>query len=250
MKKYGLILVGVTVVGMISAQETARITFRETVKFELPVVEGLDSAMLAAFPKERSVEKDLYYTPGASLYRPAPPKIASEDVRMDNEQGGIVINMEEPEESVYTDLEAKKVIEQRDLMGRKFLIEKPLETPQWKLTGKQKMILNYMCQEALIQDSVQTISVWFAPQLQVASGPGVFLGFPGMVLEVEMNDGDFRLTAINIDPAAFDPGLIACPKEGKKVTEEKFRAMVEEKQREMQEQYGGDGNTVIRVIRN
>jgi GLPGLI family protein len=227
--------------------QTGRIIFTETMKMQPPQVEGIDSAMLAAFPTEHTMKKELLFDDKASLYRKV-SEAATENELME-EPNGIVIRMNEPDDKVYTDFAQKKIVEQRDFMSRMFLIEQPLEAPKWKLTGMQKTILGYVCQEALIDDSLGTMKVWFTPQIAVQGGPGVFSGFPGMVLGVEMNDGDLILVATQIDLSPVPAGEIARPTEGKKVSEEKFRAMVDEKTREMQEQYGGDGHTVIRVIR-
>lgn len=249
MKKTLVLILGTLAATQLHAQESGRIVYTETVKMELPQVEGIDSAMLAAFPRERTVKKELLFNTDAALYRNL-PETKKPDEELMEEQPGIVIRMDEPNDQFYSDFKQKKAISQRDFMSRMFLVETPLEAPQWKLTGRQKTILGYVCQEAQIVDSLQPMTVWFTPQISAATGPAGLGGFPGMVLSAEMDNGNFVFMAAQIDLVPMDAAAIPKPTEGKKMSEEKFRAMVDEKHREMQEQYGGDGHTVIRVITN
>jgi len=248
MKKGIVTAAAIVLLSSVAFAQTGKITYTETMKMQPPQVEGIDSAMLAAFPTEHVSKKELLFDQNGSLYRKATEPVAKKEELME-EESGIVINFNEPNDQVYTDFKQKKVVEQRDFMSRMFLIEKPFEAPKWKLTGGQKTILGYVCQEAVIEDSLGSIKVWFTPQINLPAGPGVFNGFPGMVLGIEADNGNLILMATQIDLSPLPEGTIAKPTEGKKITEEKFRAMVDEKTREMQEQYGGDGHTVIRVIR-
>lgn len=232
------------ITGSAQAQESGKITYEERISFELPVMEGMDSAMMANMPRESKNAMELFYTPEASLYQKAPEKPVE---NMGEEQNGIVIKMGQPNDRVYADHQSKKVTEQKDFMERLFIVEKDMKTPQWKLSGQQKTILGFQCQEAVIKDSLHTVHVWFTPQISVQAGPGSFLGFPGMVLAVEMDN--VVMTAVSIDPTV-DKKAIVKPTEGKKMSEEKYEAMVAEKMKEMQEQYGGDGHMVIKVVRD
>ncbi len=64
-----------------------------------------------------------------------------------------------------------------------------------------------------------------------------------------MDGGKHQVTATLIETTNVPTDKIVAPKEGKKVTREEFHAIVAEKQKEMQDEYGGDGHTVIKVIR-
>jgi len=76
----------------------------------------------------------------------------------------------------------------------------------------------------------------------------MFTGFPGLVLQVEMDGGREVITATELDLKTDPSAKIVKPSEGKKMSPEKFQKMMEEHMKEMQEQYGGDGNMIIRVI--
>ena len=54
---------------------------------------------------------------------------------------------------------------------------------------------------ASISDTMrkQNILVWFALDMLVSSGPDRFIGLPGMILEVDINNGALIMTADKID---------------------------------------------------
>lgn len=247
MRLTGIMLLAMGLSPMAWTQDAGKITYKETATFELPVIEGMDSAMMANMPRTSSSVKEVIYTADNSLYQDVPQPEVPEN--MMEERPGVVIKMDAPNNKCYVDFRGKKMIKQEDFMGRMFLIEGNLETPQWKLTGKQEKIQGYVCQEALIEDSLQSMSIWFTPQLQAGIGPDQFVGFPGAVLRVDMDHGRVIIEATAIEKQGHDKSLIKRPKEGKKVSQEEFAAIREEKMREMQEQYGGNGNVIIKVER-
>lgn len=244
----GLLTLFMTAGSAVWAQETGKISYQVVTKFNIGPIEGMDSAMLVNFPSENTTNKELYFDSNASIYVLVKKEQAAEDLLQ--EKSGIVIKIDEPDEKMYCDLKKKNRIEQRDFMSRKFIVESPMNQFNFKLSGKQKQILGFACQEAIISDSIGTISVWFSPQLKAQVGPGVFSGFPGTVLEVNINDGQDVITATNVQLGADVSAVLVKPTEGKKMSPQKFEAMVLEKTKEMQEQYGGDGNTVIKIIHN
>lgn len=247
MKRVGITLLALGISSILIAQESGKITYKETATFDLPVIEGMDSAMIANLPRTSSSVKEVYFTAEHSLYQDVPKMETPES--MLEEQPGVVIKMDSPDNKCYVNFEDKKIVKQEDFMGRMFLIEDNLEAPQWKLSGKQEKIQGFMCQEAVIEDSTQSMSIWFAPQLQPAVGPGQFVGYPGAVLRVDMDHGRIVIEATSIEKMEIDKGIIKKPKEGKKISQEEFMAIREEKMREMQEQYGGNGNVIIKVER-
>jgi GLPGLI family protein len=192
----------------------------------------------------------LYFTPDASLYI-NDPSAKNDGGMMEEEDGGdgehVRIQMDAPDNRTYCDLKNNTRIDQRDFMQRKFLVESDLKTSDWKLTGEQKMILNYPCQEATRQDSTRKITAWFTPAIPVSSGPSTFCGLPGLVLAVNINDGDQTLTATSVNLGEVDASKIVKPKDGKKVTEAEFDKIRDEKMKEMGIQPGSGNNVIIRI---
>jgi len=158
----------------------------------------------------------------------------------------IMIKMQEPDNKMYTDFLAKKQIEQREFMTRMFLIEKELGVSDWKLTGNEKTILGYSCQEATREPNDSTkIVAWFTPSIPIPAGPGEYLNLPGLVLAVDFDNGKHTLTAKSIEAIEVNNKMLAKPKEGKKTTEAEYKKIVDEKMKEMGAEGTGNGTRMM-----
>lgn len=213
-------------------------------------MEGDAAQFSDLLPKERKSEKILHFTAEASLYenlQTGEPEEAP-DV---HSGGGMMIKMAEPENKMYIDLKAGVQIEQKEFMTRMFLIESERTKEEWKITGNQKMILDYPCQEAISSDEEKAVVAWFTPAIAVPVGPGKYGNLPGLVLEVNIDDGAHLLLAKSVELKALESGLLKKPSKGKEVTEEEYQAIVAEKLKEMGVEHegggGGDHTVVIRI---
>jgi hypothetical protein len=61
---------------------------------------------------------------------------------------------------------------------------------------------------------------------------------------VETHNGDRTITATSVDLSAPDKNMLVKPKQGKKVTPEEYRKIIDEKMKEM----GGEGGSGQQVI--
>jgi GLPGLI family protein len=228
------------------AQNSGRIVYEQKTKLNINI-DSEHEAALANVPKEHVSSRELLFDSTASIFQKEPDKNADETIQQESEHGPMVIKMTEPDDKMYTDLVGKKRLEQRDYMSRKFLIEIPFSASNWKLTGNQKKILNYICQEAILQDTMRKVRAWFTPEIPVSTGPQGICNLPGLILAAEMKGGDVTFEAKSIELKPVDHKQIVKPKEGKKVTRDEFNQMVMEKQKEMDEQGDGNGNMIIRI---
>jgi len=220
------------------------VTYEEVVKFDI-VVDGMSPEMMDMMPKENRTNTVLHFNDEVSRYENL--KVGG-DVSMEEEtgEGTVKIMMSQPENIIYRDLRDKRIITQTEFMSRVFLIESDLPNDEWKLTGNQQMILGYPCQEAIKEDTARTIKVWFTPAIPVSTGPGEYGNLPGLVLTVDINEGERTITVKSIGFEYVDPAKLGKPKKGKKVTREKFNSIVEEKNKEMGAE--GGGQTIIMKI--
>ena len=228
---------------------SGEVVYEEIMKLDIQL-EGLDEQMVAQIPKERKSEKVLHFTEEEAMFENQLKDDPEEN--MHTEGSGMMIKMYQPDNKTYIDLTNKKVIEQKEFMSRVFLIESELAQEKWKMTGKQRKILDYACQEAITQVEGKDVHAWFTPQIAVAAGPGKFCSLPGLVLAVEMNDGDMKLEAIGIELKPVDKSVLKKPTKGKKVTHEEYLAIVAEKMKEMGVEGEGPGTgsghaVVIRI---
>jgi len=218
---------------------SGEVIYQEIVKMDIKL-EGVDEQLAAQIPKERKSEKVLYFNEHEAIFENLPKEDPEEGMPM--EGGGMMIKMYQPDDKSYLDLAGEKMIEQKEFMSRVFLIESELKQDKWKMTGQQRMILEYPCQEAVTQVEGKEVHAWFTPQIAVAAGPGRYSGLPGLVLAMEMDDGDRTLTAIKLELKPVEKGAIQKPRKGKKVTREEYQAIVAEKMKEMGVE-AGDGGT-------
>lgn len=147
---------------------------------------------------------------------------------------------EEPDERIYLNTETNEFIQNKDLMGKEFLIVDTISTPTWKLTGEQATILDYVCMKATTTVDSTEYEAWFTMQIPVSHGPYGLSGLPGMILKISTNDGNFIIVAHEITLNPPDEELVEAPDKGKKVTKEEYEETAKAKYKEMQEQYGGD----------
>jgi len=222
------------------------VRYEEKMKLEIKL-EGESAAFADQLPKERTEQKILWFTPEMSLYRGDPEK-QNKEVEEHEAAGAIVqVKMASSDDQVYYNFRTGIKTEQRDFMTRMFLIESDIEKPNWKLTGEQKTILNYHCQEAQLDDNGKKVKAWFTPEIPVPAGPQKFGNLPGLILAVDIDDGSRTLTATSVEPKPVDQSLLVKPKKGKKVTAEQYKKIVDEKMKEMGGK-GGDGvHMIIRV---
>ncbi len=247
MKKVLLIVISLLVQKIASAQSAGIVHYDEKVKFNIHV-DDTDDKMIEGLPKEHTSKKTLLFTSDASLYQNE--KGESQDTKIENESGdgnGIIIKMDEPDDKAYCDFKNNQLIQQRDFMSRKFLIETDLNKMIWKLTGKQMKILDYPCQEAILQDTTKKLIVWFTSAIPVSTGPAGYSNLPGLILSAEFDNGERSIIATKIDFNPFDTKQIVRPKEGKKISKEEFNKIVNEKRKEMEEENGGNGNVIIKI---
>jgi GLPGLI family protein len=138
--------------------------------------------------------------------------------------------------------------EQKEFMTRMFLIDSDIPESKWKITGEQKMILDFPCMEATRTDTSGVITrAWFTPSIPVRSGPAKYHNLPGLILEVDINNSERTITAksVSLDPP--EKSLLKKPRDGKKVTREEYDKIVAEKMKEMGVE-GGEGEVRSSVV--
>lgn len=226
---------------------TGKVTYIDIVKMEVKI-EGDASQFSHLLPNEMKSLKELIFTKEASLYQKAEVEVKIKEVTQSEEQP-IKIMMEEPLNIVFTDLVNKSVVEQKEFMTRTFLIEGEVSEHVWKMSGNQKMIHDYPCQEAVLENEDKNIKVWFTPAIPVSAGPESYNGLPGLILEVNIDDGEHIITAKNIELDAIPENLLSKPTKGKKVSKDEFDKIVAERIEEMGGE-PGEGKVMMIKIQN
>lgn len=102
-----------------------------------------------------------------------------------------------------------------ETLGKTFLVEDAIPKYRWKILNEIKEIEGYLCMKAETRDTIksQTIHAWFTDRIPFYGGPEGYSGLPGLILELDINNGDAIITATKVDleSAEFD-----FPKQSKK----------------------------------
>lgn len=209
-------------------------------------------------PEFQTYESELFFQGKKTLFKPKKSEQPQQVTADEGPGSGFRMMMSRRRDNtiVYRDLEAGTHIEATNFMDKDFLIEgaDPTISSNWKVTGKQKMVAGYPCISAMRSDSAmgrpREITAWFTPAIPVQSGPQSFGGLPGMILEIDQNNGQMVITTKSIEFKTLEGAEIAPPDKGKKVTREEYRKIVEERMKEMREMRGGPGGPGMMIIRN
>jgi GLPGLI family protein len=221
---------------MFAQTSSGKILYKEVIKVDLPTKvkdDPKNQAWIDKMPKTRESDRELLYHGEKSLYKNIKKEKAPNERKY-------MYDYQEPDNHYYIDVEADESVHLTDFFGKAFLVTGEHKERIWKMTKNQKMIKDYLCFEATAGDTTDQVTVWFTPQIRTTAAPMYLNGLPGLILEVSMNEGKFKLSASEITLDETKEEEIDQPKKGKKITKEKYDAMVKKKTEEMKEQYGGN----------
>jgi len=83
------------------------------------------------------------------------------------------------------------------------------------------------------------VTAWYTPQIPVSTGPGVYQGLPGLILEINADKTVMLCTKVVMN--ADEKNAIEKPEKGEIVTREEYNTIVKNKIEEMRQMYGGRG---------
>ncbi len=177
---------------------------------------------------------NFYFTPTASRYEDSEESAEADDEgyswRKDLYQ-------------IKRDFEKNATYDAIELLGKKYIVEDSLVMPQWKIHNDLKEVAGHLCMKAFWEDTVkqQKVVAWFAQDIPHSGGPERFCGLPGMILEVDVNNGGMVITADKIELKKLTNEL-ELPKKvkGKKITETEYQGILRkhmEERRKAEEPY-------------
>lgn len=235
---------------LLQAQNTeGQIFYTETVQVRIQLPPDAPEEMKKMVPPSRSAQQVLLFNEKACLYRDV-SESEKGDINLNSggEDGGanIQIKMTRPENRLYRDIENNAAVESREFMGRFFLIKDAPKASKWKITTDQKEILGYRCQKAILQDTSRKMEAWFTPQIPLSLGPAGYFDLPGLIMELNIENGQTTIVANKVEFKALDKKAIEKPSKGKECTRAEYDKIVADKMKEMNaEGTGGGGMRVI-----
>ena len=239
-----LILLLLSVPFLAFSQKTeGTVDYTSTIKLEIELPPEMEE-FRDKIPSTKTDKMVLHFNSEASLYKTKPVEEEEDDViEAGSEESGMKIKFKRASKhsELYKEYASNKLIEQKELFGRVFLVTGETKQYKWKMTGKQKKILDYMCMQAVYKDSTSTVEAWFTPQIPVATGPSSYGQLPGLILEVSIDEGKRTLVANKVTLEKLEKDDLSKPKKGKKVTQAEFDEIFEKKMEEMKMEHGGGG---------
>ncbi len=115
------------------------------------------------------------------------------------------------------------------MLGKTYLVEDSIQMPNWKILNDMKEVAGHICMNASWEDTLkmQKVVAWFALDMPVSGGPERFCGLPGLILEVDVNNGGMVVSADKIELKKLTTELDAPKKvKGKKITESEYREIL------------------------
>ena len=169
---------------------------------------------------------------------------------------------------IYKDVQEKMYINKRELFGKVFLVKDNIEPTKWVMTGESKKIGQYNAFKATYTKEVEeqvfsfsrrqqqnndqennnpaqpktklvTMTAWFTPEIPVSTGPAMYGGLPGLILEISDGNRTMLCTKVVINPK--EKIKIKEPSKGKIVSNLEFKKIQEDKMKEMRERYNSGG---------
>jgi GLPGLI family protein len=205
-----------------------------------------DENMKRMVPEFDSARSELVFSSEQSLYRNLKE---AEDIRdqAGQDQDGNTVHMKfgGGDDQTYKNYTSEKMTQQRELGPKKYIIEDSFPHYSWKIMPDTQTIRGWLCKKAVTAGRQgRAVTAWYAEGIACPSGPEDFGGLPGLILRLDISDGEVVFSADEIDTKAPDKALVRAPTEGKKITREAFRKMLED-------EFGpgaGSGQAKMRVI--
>lgn len=134
---------------------------------------------------------------------------------------------------VYLNVETFESVSMVEFMGEDYLITDELMMKPWRFEAETKTIMKYDCKKATLVDTlsfdgrplVQTVVAWYSPDLRPFLGPETFHSLPGAVLEINLNEGEKVITAIDVKMQTLKKNRLKKPAKGKRVSYLEFQTI-------------------------
>lgn len=131
-------------------------------------------------------------------------------------------------EKIYTDFENYSIIFIRNLLDRNFTVKRSFHEFNWKINDSVKTILGLKARNAKgayydpISDKKIEVDVWFTPSIPLSAGPDIFMGLPGLIVEIHLKKAIISVSTIEENIETDIKSL----KSNNVLTQEEFENMI------------------------
>ncbi|MBN8823545.1 MULTISPECIES: GLPGLI family protein [unclassified Spirosoma] len=143
------------------------------------------------------------------------------------EEGGY--SWRQYELDLYRNFEKDKKTDIIEMLGKTYVVEDSIHAPVWKIGNQIKEVAGFICMKAETEDPVknQKITAWFAQDIPVSAGPERMCGLPGLILELNIDDGTVIIEATNVAFRPLTADDLKLPKvKGKKIDDAAYDKVI------------------------
>lgn len=129
---------------------------------------------------------------------------------------------------IHRNFETEKRTDMLEILGKTYLVQDSLKHIEWKVMNQIKEVAGYICMKAVAEDKVkgQKITAWFTGDIPISGGPEQVYGLPGMILELDADDGTVTAVATSVELKKLDKELVLPKLKGKKTTNKEFDTVI------------------------
>lgn len=225
-----------------------------------------DPQMKSMIPEFRTDKFELIFNESASLYRSVVDDEAPDPfANAGGGGGGMRMNFRMPTNTTYTDIAKQIQYEERAFFEKEFLIVDSLKQHRWKLSEETKTIAKQLCKKATtmitapqmrmrvsrggennsdsaanapIKPKETELVVWYAENIPVSVGPDNYSGLPGVIMEMDVDNGASVTTAVEVS-AKYPKKELVAPTKGEKMNRAQFQENMQKLMQDMQRGGGG-----------
>jgi GLPGLI family protein len=204
------------------------ITFEEKMNLHRRIQNEQQKAMI---PEFRTSTMMLYFRGDECIYKKNPD---DEDDEVNTQSmgggGGRMMMMRFGSNEIYSNYATQTRLMEQEFMGKKYLISDTLKQSAWKLGTETKKIAGYDCTKATLSDTARKTETvaWFTMDIPLTAGPGGIGMLPGMILELDVNNGEMTRVAKVVEFKKQKDSNLKAPSKGEKITQAEFRQKMDE----------------------
>ena len=221
-----------------------------------------DPQMKSMVPEFRTDKFELIFNENVSLFRSVVDEEAPDPfANAGGGGGGMRMNFRMPTANTYTDMAKQMQYEERAFFEKEFLIIDSLKQYKWKLSEETKTIAKQLCKKATTMitspqmrmrvsiggagNNTDTTAntprapketelvVWYAENIPVSFGPDNYSGLPGVIMEIDQDNGATVTTAVEVS-AKYPKKELVAPTKGDKMNRAQFQENMQKLMQEMQ----------------